>query len=176
MIKIEDLEADINFFLENMNIINPHHRYAIENDINSEYHEIYQFWESIKTVKNINESCLIKKSEVINSLKIKETDFLKTLKQLEIKFNKQKINYKLNKILTIITFGLFNWNQKLEQKNNLLDQIKMIKLTNIGKLDELQIRIDNLVVTNKLKTYKEINNEEVLSKTNTVINKARLLS
>lgn len=118
---INDLEKQINFILSNYNINKAYYPYQIENYNHKEnvYNDIFIFWENNKKKTNIRQEFLNQKNSSLKSLeslrKI-ENDFIKLTSQLEAKFNHNKINSKLNKILKIITFGCVDWNQKIEKK------------------------------------------------------------
>ncbi|BDT03908.1 hypothetical protein [Spiroplasma ixodetis] len=60
---------------------------------------------------------------------------------------------KKNKIMKILTIGLFNWNKKIETKITILTKIKEIKQQNLVKINELILWI------NKKNIIKSVNSE-----------------
>ncbi|WP_425381753.1 hypothetical protein [Spiroplasma endosymbiont of Polydrusus pterygomalis] len=112
---INDLEKNINFILSKYNIIDPYLHYPIE-IYSNDYNDILSFWENNKKKINITQEVLNQKISSLQSLKEIENNFITLTSLLEAKFNHDKINNKLNKILKIITFGCVDLNQKIEKK------------------------------------------------------------
>lgn len=144
---INDLEKNINFIWSNYNIINPFLHYPIE-VYSNDYNDIFVFWEDNKKNKNIKQEVLKQKISSLQSLNKIENNFITLTSLLETKFNHNKINNKLNKILKIITFGCVDLNKKIERKITILQKIKQIKQQNLVKISELMSRINNINIKN----------------------------
>ncbi len=143
---IEDLEKEISCFIE----VKKYHRFIkddsfykrfrIENH-NDDYNSLFQSNTHLDLEKfNIK----------INNFKEKENNFIKIANELNKKFEIKKINKKVNKILKIITFGIFNWNKKIEKKIIILEKIKEIFQHNLVKINERKYRIKNKMEINSM--------------------------
>ncbi|WDA54375.1 MAG: hypothetical protein PPFGHCPK_00816 [Spiroplasma endosymbiont of Drosophila atripex] len=152
---INDLEREVNFIANNYHIINLYLHFPIET-YSKDYNDIFDFWENNKKNTQNHHQFLNKKIKTLESLKKLENNFINSINNLSKKLN----NKKINKIMKILTIGLFNSNKKIETKITILAKIKEIKQQNLVKINELILRI------NKKNIIKSVNSEINFSVTN----------
>ncbi len=152
---INDLEREVNFIADNYHIINLYLHFPIET-YSKDYNDIFDFWENNKKNTQNHYQFLNKKIKTLESLKKLENNFINSINNLSKKLN----NKKINKIIKVLTIGLFNWNKKIETKITILTKIKEIKQQNLVKINELILRI------NKKNIIKNVNSEINFSVTN----------
>ncbi|WP_342217655.1 hypothetical protein [Spiroplasma endosymbiont of Amphimallon solstitiale] len=134
---INDLEREVNFIADNYHIINLYLHFPIET-YSKDYNDIFDFWENNKKNTQNHYQFLNKKIKTLESLKKLENNFINSINNLSKKLN----NKKINKIIKVLTIGLFNWNKKIETKITILTKIKEIKQQNLVKINELILQIN----------------------------------
>ncbi|WP_339049144.1 hypothetical protein [Spiroplasma endosymbiont of Colias croceus] len=147
---INDLEREVNFIADNYHIINLYLHFPIET-YSKDYNDIFDFWQNNKKNTQNHHQFLNKKIKTLESLKKLENNFINSINNLSKKLN----NKKINKIIKVLTIGLFNWNKKIETKITILTKIKEIKQQNLVKINELILRINKKNIINNVNS--EIN-------------------
>ncbi|WP_342260744.1 hypothetical protein [Spiroplasma endosymbiont of Notiophilus biguttatus] len=134
---INDLEREVNFITDNYHIINLYLHFPIET-YSKDYNDIFDFWENNKKNTLNHYQFLNQKIKTLESLKKTENNFINSINKLSKKLN----NKIINKIIKVLTIGLFVWNKKIETKITILTKIKEIKQQNLVKINELILRIN----------------------------------